>query len=147
MDLTTPAQDIIKFLDLAPHPEGGYYRRTFCDSQERDGRPVGTAIYYLLTVGDCSAWHRIDAAEIWHYYAGAPLSLTVSENGHDAHSIRLGARLFSGEHPQWVVPPMAWQTAESLGSWTLVGCTVAPGFTFDTFELAPADWRPTPRSS
>lgn len=144
-DLT--ADEVIRLLDLAPHPEGGHYRETFRDGAPEDGRSHGTAIYYLLEAGDVSAWHRVDAAEIWHHYAGAPLALTVSENGHDAWSVRLGPDLGAGERPQAVVPPHAWQTAESLGRWTLVGCTVAPGFEFDGFEMAPADWRPMPRSA
>lgn len=144
-DLT--ADEVIRLLDLKPHPEGGYYRETFRDDRPLDGRSHGTAIYYLLEVGDVSAWHRVDAAEIWHHYAGAPLALTVSENGHDAWSVRLGPDLGGGERPQVVVPPHAWQTAESLGHWTLVGCTVAPGFEFSGFEMAPPDWRPEPRSA
>ena len=95
----------------------------------------------VLTIGG----HRVDASEVWHHYAGAPLALTVSENGHDAWSIRLGTNLMAGERPQAVVPPHAWQTAESLGRWTLVGCTVAPAFEFLGFELAPEGWRPEPR--
>lgn len=139
-------QEIIAALDLQPHPEGGYYRETFRDPREQDGRSAGTAIYYALGVGDCSAWHRVDAAEIWHWYAGSPLALTLSPNGHDAQSHRLGPNLVQGERPQVVVPADWWQTAESLGEWTLVGCTVAPGFTFEGFEMAPPDWRPVPRS-
>lgn len=140
-------QDIINALDLQPHPEGGYYRETFRDAQEVEGRSVGTAIYCALGVGDCSAWHKVDAAEIWHWYAGAPLALTLSPNGHDAQAHRLGPNLMQGERPQVVVPKDWWQTAESLGEWTLVGCTVSPGFSFEGFEMAPPDWRPTPRAS
>jgi len=143
--------DIIALLDMQPHPEGGYYKETFRDgacmvTESGTTRAAGTAIYYLLTVGDCSAWHRVDAAEIWHHYAGAPLAITISENGHDAAAYRLGANLMQGERPQLVVPAGAWQTAESLGLWTLVGCTVAPGFEFSGFEMAPPDWRPMPRA-
>ncbi|MEM6614991.1 MAG: cupin domain-containing protein [Pseudomonadota bacterium] len=140
------ASEIIEMLKLEPHPEGGYYRETFRDDAAVEGRSVGTAIYYLLTLGDCSAWHRVDAAEIWHYYAGAPLALTLSPNGHDAVAHRLGPNLANNERPQIVVPTGHWQTAESLGHWTLVGCTVAPGFEFSGFEMAPPDWRPTPRA-
>ena len=89
--------------------------------------------------------HRVDAAEVWHYYAGAPLVLTQSPNGHDAHAAHLGPDILGGQHPQIVVPAHHWQTATSLGAWTLVGCTVAPAFDFAGFELAPPDWRPTPR--
>ena len=138
--------ELIAALDLQPHPEGGYFRETFRDERQVDGRSVGTAIYYALEAGDCSAWHRVDAAETWHWYAGAPLALTLSPNGHDASAHRLGANLLAGERPQCVVPAGAWQTAESLGAWTLVGCTVAPGFQFEGFEMAPPDWRPTPRT-
>lgn len=137
-------EDVAKLLDLAPHPEGGFFRETFRD-ENPDGRDHSTAIYYLLGTGDVSAWHRVDAVEIWHWHAGAPLALTVSENGHDAASHRLGPDLAAGERPQLVIPKMAWQTATSLGAWTLVGCTVAPGFEFSGFEMAPPDWRPTPR--
>ena len=136
-------REIISLLDLAPHPEGGHYRETFRDGE---GRGHSSAIYYLLGAGECSAWHRVrDAAEVWHYHAGGPLALTVSSNGHDAEAHRLGANLLTGERPQVVVPANWWQTAETLGAWTLVGCTVAPGFTFESFEMAPPDWRPTPR--
>jgi uncharacterized protein len=140
------AQDIIAALDLKPHPEGGWFRETFRDAQtDANGRSLSTLIYFLLGAGDVSDWHRVDATEIWHYYAGAPLVLTLSQNGHDAQATHLGVDLAAGQRPQWVVPPDCWQTATSLGAWTLVGCTVAPGFEFAKFELAPKDWRPTPR--
>ncbi len=140
------ADAIIRQLDLSPHPEGGWYRETFRDETQAGARSTSTAIYYLLKAGEYSHWHRVDAAEIWHYYLGAPLVLTISENGVDARALRLGADIAAGERPQWVVPVNAWQTAETLGAWTLVGCTVAPGFEFTGFELAPPDWRPTPRT-
>jgi predicted cupin superfamily sugar epimerase len=139
------AAQVIATLDLKPHPEGGHYRETFRDSQESNGRAVGTAIYFLLDVGEVSAWHRVDAAEIWHWYAGAPLVISMSPNGHDASAHHLGPEIGRGQRPQIVVPAGHWQTATSLGAWTLVGCTVAPGFDFAGFELAPPDWRPTPR--
>ena len=116
----------------------------FTDAQ---GRALSTLIYFLLDVGDVSAWHRCDATEVWHYYAGAPLALTMSPNGHDASAHHLGPLLRAGQRPQIVVPAGWWQTATSLGEWTLVGCTVAPGFEFSGFEMAPPDWRPTPRKS
>ena len=141
------AAAIIRLLDLWPHPEGGHYRETFRDPREIDGRSVSTAIYYLLDVGECSEWHRVDAAEGWHHYAGAPLALTISPDGHDATAYRLGPNLAVGERPQLVVPAGHWQSATSLGAWTLVGCTVSPGFDFAGFELAPPDWRPVPRST
>lgn len=145
---TMTAAEVVALLGLEPHPEGGHYRQTFRDAEgDGDGRGASTAIYYLLAGGDCSAWHRVDAAEVWHYYAGAPMAITLSPNGHDAEAHRLGTDLVGGERPQVVVPAGWWQTAESLGHWTLVGCTVAPGFTFEGFEMAPPDWRPVPRRS
>jgi len=138
------AREIIRLLDLAPHPEGGWYRSTFADVSIDGSRPASTAIYYLLQAQEMSAWHRIDAVEVWHYYAGAPISLTLSPPdgvGMTAHT--LGPDLRAGCRPQVVVPTGWWQTAVSLGAWTLVGCTVAPGFDFAGFELAPPDWRPT----
>lgn len=140
------AEDVVRRLDMSPHPEGGYFRETFRDPS--DGRRAhSTAIYFLLGAGDLSAWHRVDAAEVWHWYAGGPLALTISANGHDVVAHRLGSDLVAGEFPQLVVPANAWQTATSLGAWTLVGCTVAPGFEFSGFEMAPPNWRPTPRPS
>lgn len=141
--MTLPAaRDIVRMLDLAPHPEGGWFRETFRDTAGPDGRALSTAIYYLLEAGDVSAWHRVDAAEIWHFHAGAPLALTVSPDGHAAARLMLGPDIAAGQSPQGVVPAGHWQSAESLGAWTLVGCTVAPGFEFSGFELAPPDWRP-----
>jgi uncharacterized protein len=144
-DLT--AADIIRLLDLKPHPEGGHYRQTFRDRVESAGRAASTAIYFLLARGERSHWHRVDAAEAWHHYAGAPLELEICnhlERDGDAtvERIRLGPDLIAGERPQAVVPAHAWQAAASLGDWTLVGCTVAPGFTFSGFELAPPGWAP-----
>jgi len=136
------AAEIIARLDLKPHPEGGHFRETFRDSANaRDGRTASTAIYFLLARGERSHWHRIDAAEVWHYYAGSSLALSIAHDG-PVETLRLGADLAAGERPQAVVPAHAWQAAESLGDWTLVGCTVAPGFDFSTFELAEPDWSP-----
>jgi uncharacterized protein len=146
--MTTPltAADVIRQLELKTHPEGGYFRETWRDSRTVDGgRAASTLIYYLLDTGDVSEWHRVDAAEVWHWYAGAPMVITVSANGHDASAHHLGPDLAAGQRPQFVVPEGWWQTATSLGAWTLVGCTVAPGFDFAGFEMAPKDWRPTPR--
>lgn len=140
------ADDVVRLLGLERHPEGGWYRETFRDERQAGGRAASTAIYYLLAVGEVSEWHRVDAAETWHFYAGAPLVLTVSPDGHDAEARHLGGDLAAGQRPQIVVPAGWWQTATSLGAWTLVGCTVAPGFDFAGFELAPPDWRPVPRS-
>ena len=137
------AADIIARLDLKPHPEGGHYRETFRDSRtDADGRSRATAIYFLLARGERSHWHRIDAVEIWHYYAGSPLSLKIADD-HGQWSFRLGPDVAAGEQPQAIVPPDVWQAAESTGDWTLVGCTVAPGFDFAKFELAPIGWEPS----
>ncbi len=144
--MTTGAADIIAALGLRPHPEGGHYRETYRHAPADGGRGAMTAIYYLLAAGDVSAWHRVnDADEIWHFYAGAPLALTLSANGHDAEAHRLGPGITRRQQPQILVPAGCWQTAESLGAWTLAGCTVGPAFSFDGFEMAPPDWRPTPR--
>jgi predicted cupin superfamily sugar epimerase len=143
-----PAEEIVRRLQLTPHPEGGHFRETFRDpATDAAGRSRSTAIYFLLAAGEVSHWHKVDAVEVWHFYAGGPLALTLSPNGHDAQSFRLGPNLVAGETPQVVVPAGWWQAAETLGRWTLVGCTVAPGFDFAGFELAPPDWRPTPRPS
>lgn len=134
------ADDIIRALDLKPHPEGGHFRETFRDG----GAPRGasTAIYYLLKQGERSHWHRVDAAEVWHFYAGGPLELALSADGRTTQTHVLGANLGQRERPQIVVPKNVWQSARPLGAFTLVGCTVAPAFTFDGFEMAPPDWRP-----
>ena len=151
MPAISPTMDLaslIRLLDLEPHPEGGHYRETFRDARkDGQGRAASSHIYYLLGVGDVSDWHRVDSTEIFHYYAGAPLVLTLSENGHDAAAHHLGPDLMAGQRPHLVVPAGAWQTAVSLGAWTLVGCTVAPAFEFAGFEMAPSGWRPMPRSS
>lgn len=135
------AEEIIAELDLQPHPEGGWYIQTFADEPGPDGRARSTAIYFLLKAGEVSHWHRVDAVEIWHWHAGAPLTLDIA-NTADQQSIVLGPDLLAGQRPQGIVPAHAWQSARSLGDWTLVGCTVAPGFRFDGFELAPPDWQP-----
>ncbi|MGY2052073.1 cupin domain-containing protein [Methylobacterium sp. JK268] len=144
-DPSLTAAAVIRLLDLKPHPEGGHYRETFRDPREVEGRAASTAIYYLLDVGETSEWHRVDAAELWFWHAGAPLVLTTSPNGHDAQAQHLGPDLARRQRPQLVVPAGHWQTATSLGAWTLVSCTVAPGFRFEGFEMAPPGWRPLPR--
>jgi hypothetical protein len=136
------AAEIIARLNLKPHPEGGHYRETFRDARVgADGRASSTAIYFLLARGERSHWHRIDAVEIWHYYAGEALALHIAEGG-DQRTIRLGPDITAGEVPQAIVPAQAWQAADTTGDWTLVGCTVAPGFDFAKFELAPKGWSP-----
>lgn len=141
------AADIIRTLGMQAHPEGGHYVETYRAPAAPGERAAVTAIYFLLQAGESSHWHRVDAAEIWLWHAGAPLALTVSENGHDAWGVHLGGDLTLGLKPQAVVPPGAWQCAVSLGAWTLVSCTVSPGFEFAHFELAPPDWKPRPRPS
>ena len=131
----------IEKLGLEPHPEGGHYRETYRDPCGHRGRAHSTAILFLLKAGEVSRWHRVDAAELWHWYGGAPLLLEIKE-GKRRHDIRLGPEWFEGQHPQGLVPAGAWQSARSLGPWTLVGCTVAPGFDFAGFELAPEGWEP-----
>jgi uncharacterized protein len=147
------AAEVIALLDLKPHPEGGHFRETFRDvsvpfppaftaeGRVGDTRAVSTAIYFLLARGQRSHWHRVDAVEIWHWHAGAPLELDIA-TAQGRERIVLGSDLATGERPQGVVPAHAWQAARSRGDWTLVGCTVAPGFEFATFELAPPDWEP-----
>jgi predicted cupin superfamily sugar epimerase len=111
------------------------------------GRASGTSIYFLLSEGDVSHWHRVDAAEIWHHYSGAPLDIATwdADAGPPGDVVRrtLGADLARGQRPQLIVEPGHWQSARSLGEWTLVGCTVSPGFEFDHFELAPPGWEPS----
>lgn len=130
------AERIIALLGLAPHPEGGWYRQTWV--AEGPGRPAGTCIYFLLQAGEHSHWHRVDATEIWHFHAGAALLLRTAETAAGpAGTVRLGPDLAAGERPQAIVPAGWWQAARTSGDWTLVGCTVSPGFTFEGFELAP----------
>ncbi|RTL70539.1 MAG: cupin domain-containing protein [Hyphomicrobiales bacterium] len=140
-DLT--ADEVIALLGLAPHPEGGAFRETFRDPAcDAHGRAASTAIYFLLREGELSRWHRVDAAEIWHWHAGAPLELRIADDS-GRRDLVLGPDLRSGARPQGVVPAHAWQQARSLGAWTLVGCTVAPGFLFERFEIAPDGFQPT----
>ena len=142
MALPVTAAEIIARLELKPHPEGGHYRETFRDSSiDARGRSRSTAIYFLLACGERSHWHRIDAVEVWHYYAGHALTLQIADDS-GQRSVRLGAEFVAGEVPQAIVPAHAWQAAASDGDWTLVGCTVAPGFEFAKFELAPQGWTP-----
>lgn len=135
------ADEVIAQLKLAPHPESRWYRETFRDEPGHKGRPHSTAILFLLKAGETSSWHRVDAAEPWHWYGGATLLLDVM-HGEARHEIRLGPNWLGGEHPQGLVPAGAWQSARSLGPWTLAGCTVAPGFDFAGLELAPDGWEP-----
>jgi predicted cupin superfamily sugar epimerase len=140
--MTMTAAAIIARLGLQPHPEGGHFRETWRDRPAGGGRGAGTAIYYLLASGERSHWHRVDAAEIWHWYGGAPLALGVAEPGAAPATLTLGPDLAGGQAPQIIVPAGSWQSAESLGDWTLVGCTVSPAFEFAGFEMAPPGWTP-----
>ena len=132
-------EDIINQLELTPHPEGGAFRETWRDTPQDGSRGSGTAIYYLLKEGERSRRHRVDAAEIWHYHAGAPLELMIETDAGVPERRVLGLSLDADEAPQILVPPGAWQSARSLGAWTLVGCTVSPAFDFAFFELDPED--------
>lgn len=143
MTETLTAEEIIATLSMEKHPEGGWYVQTFRDA-DGDSRGSSTAIYYLLQVGERSHWHRVkDAAEVWHYYAGNPLRLHLSADGRTVETKILGSDLKNGERPQAVVPADCWQAAETTGRFTLVGCTVAPGFELSSFEMAPPDWHPS----
>lgn len=136
------AEEVVRLLDLSPHPEGGFFRETFRAKASDGARAASTAIYYVLREGDVSAWHRVDADEVWHHYAGAPLELLLSLDGEERVTVRLGSDLAAGERPQAVVPAGIWQSARPLGGWTLVGCTVAPAFEFSGFEMAAPGWEP-----
>jgi hypothetical protein len=139
---TLSAAEVIARLGLEPHPEGGHFRETFRDpAVDAQGRAASTAIYFLLAKGERSHWHRIDAAEVWHYYAGSALELQIADDT-GVTTVRLGSEFMADEVPQAIVPPQAWQAATSCGDWSLVGCTVAPGFDFAHFELAPPGWAP-----
>lgn len=142
-ETTGDFHEVIRVLDLKPHPEGGFYRETWRERPAGGGRGAGTAIYFLLPAGVDNRWHRVDAAEIWHLYAGAPLELSIldAEGGPVKRRV-LGTAIFEGEEPQLEVPAHAWQRARSLGAWTLVGCTVSPAFEFSRFEIAPDGWQP-----
>ena len=131
------ADRLISLLALEPHPEGGHYRQTFRDTSGGGERGHSTLIYFLLKAGELSRWHKIDAAEVWHFYRGAPLELKIGKK-----TLVLGPAIEKGEAPQAVVPPGEWQMARSLGDYTLVGCTVAPGFAFETFLMAPEEFEP-----
>jgi uncharacterized protein len=135
--------EIIHTLGLAPHPEGGHYREIFRDAAPDGARAASTAIYFLLRAGEVSRWHTVDAAEVWHFYAGDPLEVTIQSPGAPREILKLGINLAAGERPQAVVPRRAWQMARPLGAWTLVGCTVAPGFEFRGFVLAPEGFDPS----
>lgn len=137
------AREIIRLLNMQPHPEGGHYAETFRAPAPDGARPSSTLIHFLLQADEVSAWHRVDADEMWLWQAGGPLVLTTSPpDGKGASTLTLGPDLRAGQRLQGIVPAHHWQAAETLGAWTLVSCVVAPGFDFAGFELAPPDWRP-----
>ncbi|MEO1549827.1 MAG: cupin domain-containing protein [Pseudomonadota bacterium] len=139
----TDAQNLIETLDLGPHPEGGWYRQTWVAEVQEGQRPAGTAIYYLLEEGQRSHWHKVDATEIWHWYAGAEMHLSLAAQDAGPVETHLLSNAFAdGARPQVIVPTGWWQSARPVGGWSLVGCTVSPGFQFDGFELAPVGWSP-----
>ena len=141
--MTMTADELIFFLDLEPHPEGGWYKETYRSKMHREGRCVMTAIYYLLRAGETSRWHRVkDADEVWTWIAGGVLSFARSIDGTHAEPLRLGMDLAGGALPQLVVPAGAWQTASTENDFVLVSCIVAPGFDFAGFEFAPSDFAP-----
>lgn len=138
----TAARQIVEALGLAPHPEGGWFRETWRAEARPGERAAGTAIYYLLEAGQVSRWHRIDATETWHWYAGAPLRLSLSADGRARDDLTLGPDIAANQRPQRAVPAGCWQSAVSTGAYTLAGCTVSPAFEFAGFELAPKGWEP-----
>lgn len=140
--MSDEAAKLIALLGLEPHPEGGHYRETFRDARGDGLRAHSTAIYFLLRSGEISRWHRVDAAEIWHFHRGAALEIAIAETGKPTLRQILGNDVENGERPQIVVPARAWQSARPLGGYALVGCTVAPGFEFAGFELAPDGFEP-----
>lgn len=137
------ADAIIARLGLQPHPEGGHYREMWRDAAPNGARGAGTAILYLLRAGERSHWHRVDAAECWHWHAGAPLRLRLSPDGRTQEERLLGMDLAAGQLPFALVPKDWWQAAQPVGGWALVGCTVSPAFSFSGFEMAPPGWEPT----
>lgn len=135
------AADMIARLGLLPHPEGGHYAEIYRAPGLDGGRGACTSIYYLLAAGQKSHWHRVDAVEVWNFHAGDPLRLRIAHDG-QMREVILGTDVAAGQHPQAVVPAHAWQAAEPLGDWSLVGCVVAPAFEFAGFEMAPPGWSP-----
>lgn len=131
----TTAEDIVKQLDLAPHPEGGYYRRTFSNADGPQDRGAMSAIYYLLEQDGFALWHRLDADELWFWHAGAPITLEIGEEKKADKTVILGPDVTRGQRPQVAIPANKWQRARSEGAWTLVSCAVSPGFLFETLDL------------
>jgi len=136
------AEEVIDQLQLKPHPEGGFFRETWRHKSKEGERGAGTAIYYLLKAHERSHWHRVDSAEIWHFYAGGPLEVSISQTGMESKTWTLHSELGPKSEPQLIIPAGAWQAARALDSWALVGCTVSPAFEFSRFEMAPHGWSP-----
>lgn len=132
------AQEIIDHLGLSPHPEGDHYRQTWV--AQGQGRPSGTCIYFLLARDEASHWHKVDATEIWLYHAGAPLILSMSATDEGPAIDHVLSPDLNNGAPQIIVPEQHWQAARSTGAYTLVSCTVSPGFQFEGFTLAPPDF-------
>lgn len=135
----------VKHLNLDTHPEGGYYKETYRseveflpenDSAFKGKRNVCTGIYFLITNGNFSAFHRIKSDEMWHFYDGAPLKVYVIHQDGSLEILKVGIDAKKGELPQALVPANTWFASESSGDFSLVGCTVSPGFDFSDFELA-----------
>lgn len=139
-------ESIIKQLQLEPHPEGGFYRETYRSKEtfelksttEESLRNASTCIYFLLTSGQFSAFHKIKQDEIWHFYKGSPVHLHLISPKGNHSEIVIGTELNEQQTPQFVVPAGTWFAAavKDTESYSLVGCTVAPGFDFEDFELA-----------
>ncbi len=137
------AAEVRAKLGLAPHPEGGSYRETWRDAPTDGGRGAASAILFLLEGGERSAWHRVDADEIWLWQGGGALTLRIVGTDGAVTGIVLGPDVAAGQVLQAAVPVRCWQDAAPLGAdWVLVGCVVAPAFCFAGFEMAPDGWCP-----
>lgn len=135
--------ELIRQLELQPHPEGGWYRETWRAPAPGAARASATSIYFLLEEGQRSHWHKVDASEIWLWHAGSPVVISTSPTDTGpVMDILLGGNILVGETPQHLIEPDHWQSAYASTGWTLVSCIVSPGFEFEGFELAPAEWSP-----
>ena len=138
------AEEIISILQLEAHPEGGFYRQTFKDTDlNEDGRSLSSVIYYLLKFDQVSDWHKVDATEIWFWHSGAPMVISISSNGRDTEALHLGPNVQVNQKPHVIVKKNYWQSAVSLGEWSLVSCMVSPAFEFTGFEMAEENWFPS----
>ena len=138
------ADDIIKNLELKPHPEGGWYTETLPSFYEDNSRAPASAIYFLLKEGETAHWHRItDAVEVWSWHAGSSLSLYSRQSRKNAVQITtLGMDIAKGQRPQAIIPAGTWQSASANEGWVLASNIVAPGFDFNSLELAPIGFEP-----